>query len=397
MIRDLEIMKDITPLFQKKIIIWGMGGCGHRILRALRGMGAGEKGIILCDSNKEKWGCKEDDREIISPKTLQRRISSDSISKMILCIAVEKVSLQNEILDMLDSMNLMELTVYTQYAVEWGIYLNVNNPYVNASYRNEMLIEHERKRITYDENWMFQDMHHFAYAPLHNDEMILVYQSGKVGSMSVYKSIEKYGKYVLHTHKLSGLEYRKNNTLLDLLRLKSAKMISLVREPLSRQISVMWENIPNVNRYSAAVDFKEIEGFYFKEDFEYEGFEWFIEEMESVFDIDIYEYPFDKEAGYSIIKKNNMEVLLIKMEKLKGLEDVIGSFLGIPDFALENRNIAGEKAYRFAYKEYLEDFSMSKDRLKHIYYENKYMRYFYTDEEIDGFYSKWIQQCHNGD
>ena len=168
---------------------------------------------------------------------------------MILCIAVEKVSLQNEILDMLDSMNLMELTVYTQYAVEWGIYLNVNNPYVNASYRNEMLIEHERKRITYDENWMFQDMHHFAYAPLHNDEMILVYQSGKVGSMSVYKSIEKYGKYVLHTHKLSGLEYRKNNTLLDLLRLKSAKMISLVREPLSRQISVMWENIPNVNRY----------------------------------------------------------------------------------------------------------------------------------------------------
>ena len=196
MIRDLEIMKDITPLFQKKIIIWGMGGCGHRILRALRGMGAGEKGIILCDSNKEKWGCKEDDSEIISPKTLQRRISSDSISKMILCIAVEKVSLQNEILDMLDSMNLMELTVYTQYAVEWGIYLNVNNPYVNASYRNEMLIEHERKRITYDENWMFQDMHHFAYAPLHNDEMILVYQSGKVGSMSVYKSIEKYGKYV---------------------------------------------------------------------------------------------------------------------------------------------------------------------------------------------------------
>ncbi len=88
---------------------------------------------------------------------------------------------------------------------------------------------------------------------------------------------------------------------------------------------------------------------------------------------------------------------MIKSEKLKGLENVIGSFLDIPDFALENRNIAGEKSYRFAYKEYLENFSMSKERLKHIYYENENMCHFYTDEEIDDFYSKWIQQCHKGD
>lgn len=121
---------------------------------------------------------------------------------------------------------------------------------------------------------------------------------------------------------------------------KKVRIISLVREPVARQISVMWQNIANVNRYSERVDFQEIERYYFKEGFENDEFEWFPWQIENVFGIDIYEYPFDKEKGYGIIRSGNIEILLMKAERLSGLEEVIGSFLDMSEFVLENANVS---------------------------------------------------------
>ncbi len=51
MIKDLQMMKDISPLFGRKLVIWGMGEKGCQILAEILGMGAGKKGILLCDSD----------------------------------------------------------------------------------------------------------------------------------------------------------------------------------------------------------------------------------------------------------------------------------------------------------------------------------------------------------
>ena len=53
MIKDLQLMRDISPLFEKQIIIWGMGQRGHRFLKEILSMGAGKRGIWLCDSSPE--------------------------------------------------------------------------------------------------------------------------------------------------------------------------------------------------------------------------------------------------------------------------------------------------------------------------------------------------------
>jgi len=106
----------------------------------------------------------------------------------------------------------------------------------------------------------------------------------------------------------------------------------------------------------------------------------------------VYDYPFDKEKGYAVIKKNNIELLLMQVEQLNTLEEVVGSFVGIPEFRLQNKNISKEKRYRFAYQAYLETFTMPDKRLKKIYYENPYMNFFYTEEEINGFYKKWLKE-----
>ena len=45
-------------------------------------------------------------------------------------------------------------------------------------------------------------------------------------------------------------------------------------------------------------------------------FEWFNVELKEPLGLDIYQYEFDKMRGYQIIEKDNIELLLIKLEKL---------------------------------------------------------------------------------
>lgn len=390
-IKDLELMKDISLLFKKKIIIWGMQERGQTLLKELKSMGAGKKGIFLCDLDSVFWGMQIEDISVESPQNIDKLIGEKDLNDFLVCIAYNNVQKQDEVLHILEQMNLGSVDICTEYGIGWGMYLNLMDKNVDALYREKMLAEHDKKRITYEEISMTDQIKYFAYAPLHNDEMILIYQPGKVGSRSLYWSIKSYGKYVLHSHVLRGIEYEED-TLQKLLEQKSAKVISIVRDPIGRRISEMWQNIPSVNRYSAKVNFAEIEQYYFGEGFENLEFDWFHEELESVLGIDVYNYSFSQKEGYSLIKNNNIQLLIMKVEQLNTLEGVIGDFLGISGFKLQNKNISAQKRYRFAYQSYIDGFVLPKERLRQIYYENQYVNYFYTKEEIDRFYNKWLRE-----
>lgn len=54
-VHDLDIMKDINPLFEKKVVIWGIDDQTGVLLHELKDMGVGEN-IILCDSDSRQWG-----------------------------------------------------------------------------------------------------------------------------------------------------------------------------------------------------------------------------------------------------------------------------------------------------------------------------------------------------
>ena len=56
MVKDLQLLKDITPLFEKKLVIWGAGNKGREIIQDIVSMGAGRKGILLCDSDSNLLG-----------------------------------------------------------------------------------------------------------------------------------------------------------------------------------------------------------------------------------------------------------------------------------------------------------------------------------------------------
>ncbi|OEF99782.1 hypothetical protein BHF71_00985 [Vulcanibacillus modesticaldus] len=256
-----------------------------------------------------------------------------------------------------------------------------------------------------------------------SDDAIIIYQMGKVGSTSIEESIKNYSKNVIHIHSLysqNAYDHFKNYQSIKfyvslkerirykifaylkryiLRRNKRIKIITLVREPISRNISMFFQDIHIPifeiakffdNRYEENVNNEMIYKMYIdKFNHEY-GVDWFDKELKRAFNIDIYDYNFDKEKGFSIIKKDNINLLVIKMEKLNELEKQIGDFLEIEDFKLKNVNISSKKWYADLYKDFKKKFSPSEEYIDTLY-NSRYMKHFYSEEEINHFRNKWLK------
>lgn len=217
---------------------------------------------------------------------------------------------------------------------------------------------------------------------------------GKTGSSFIYRSIQDYGRNVLHCHVLSSLGEHADDVY-NLLNAKSAKIISFIRDPVARQISAMWQNFWNMERYSDEAEFTEIENYYFEKGNIEKIFNWFEWEVKNVLKIDVLAHPFDQEKGYSIIKQENIEFLIMRTDRLNDLEQIVGEFLGINQFQLRQANSGKEKPYRFAMQAYKESFAISRKELEDIYKKNEYVRHFYSEQEREQLYQKWMKCAEN--
>lgn len=388
MVKDLELMTDISPLFKKTIVIWGMGVFGKESFERLIQLGVERGHILLCDLNPQQCGGNYKGCEIVSPKELKEIIhKNDSI----IFIAALSLSTQDDILRTIEDLGLGDIDICTEYAVRWGIYLNQKNFNIPQSYQQSNA-DNDKMKIesTYLE---LQRLKYFTFAPLY-EEMIFIYQPPKVGSTSIHESILAAGKYALHVHKLREIQYSDGN-IKKMAQMHSARIISLVRDPVARAVSLLWFSLRRKKPFHSAFEsgradsFESIQKDYFYDGFENQEFQWFDEELKEVFGIDIYKYPFDREHGYSIIKQDNLQVMLLTTEKINELEDEIGKFLGIDNFKLETKNSAAQSDYRFAYAEYKKKVRFKKSMLDRVYRDNPYIRHFYTEEMIDDFYHRW--------
>lgn len=388
MIKDIELLENIEPLIKKKVIVWGAGANGIMLLEQLKRAEILTEKVLLCDSDEHRWGEKCGEWEIMSPEIISSIVNEKEYLIVISPIALE---IQEDILKQISKMKKENIDCYTEWGVKWGIYLNRKTSKVSELYfelfdngygvrtLEGMQIRRFRKVAT----WM-------TFAPIH-EERIIVYQPGKVGSSSLYKSLCDAQKYTLHIHCLSlWYEAERMKRLCE--KWGGIKIISIVRDPLARNMSGMWENIDETWRYKEGVDFMEVQSYYWQKGFELKEFEWFDEELKTVFGIDIYEHPFDKEKGYTIIEQSGVEVLLMTLEKMDELENVIGEFVNIKDFKLVRANEGNRKRYRFAYSDYKRKIRFTERLLEKVYVSNPYMKHFYTDEMIKSFMDKWADK-----
>jgi hypothetical protein len=225
---------------------------------------------------------------------------------------------------------------------------------------------------------------------------VFVFQMGKVASSSIQYSINKYyNGYSVQAHKFSSdhheLNVRKLYQYYHSTSNQAIKIITLIREPISRNVSAFFENF----KRETGKEFKQSNftvnelKHLFLENFNHNvPLFWIDNNIKKYFKIDVYTEKFS-DGGYQFYKLDNIELLLMKHDLADNTkEQLIKSYLNIKEFKLINKNIGNNKTYGFSYTAFKKNVKLPDDYLNKMR-KSKYFNHFYSKEEIDDVISKW--------
>ncbi|MEM1120160.1 MAG: putative capsular polysaccharide synthesis family protein [Bacteroidota bacterium] len=228
---------------------------------------------------------------------------------------------------------------------------------------------------------------------------VFVYQMGKVASSSVYHSLKKqHSGIILHAHTFST-----NHPQWEIRRLYEhfkkghpIKIITLVREPISRNISDFFQNFHLFTKQEFRSTFEEggmsiaqLRKLFLLYYYHSMPLTWFDNNLKKHFAIDVYHHPFPKEQGFLQITTAKIDLLILRYDLVNSQkEQLIKAFLLLPKFELVDRNISQEKNYSIIYQRFLEEVKLP-DFVLNTIKESTYFNHFYSKKEIDQTIARW--------
>jgi hypothetical protein len=243
---------------------------------------------------------------------------------------------------------------------------------------------------------------------------VLVYQMGKVASSTIYYSLSDSNKYrTYHIHRLNPeniAKTRQDHTAKGYKPLVENKglqlyenifekrlpafIISLVREPISRNISAYFQNLDHFQgRENAHENFlvdDMIDDFLSSYSHNV-PLEWFDIEMKPVTGIDVFDYKFNCVDGYLEIKEEPYKLLVMRHDLDDSKKaDVVKEFLGLDKFDLTMNNIGSTKVYSDVYKNFLSKIQLPAEYVDRML-DAKYTKHFYCADEIESIRTKWTK------
>jgi hypothetical protein len=278
-------------------------------------------------------------------------------------------------------------------------------------------LAHEWATRRKNQQWIASLENHLKTA----DPILVVHQMGRAGSMTTVNTLRDAGVSVpvYHTHwlnpvsiaerlawlkgvpeKRQPLNLRVARRIADELQKggttrRSWKLVSIFREPVGRNVSTFFLAIDRFfddffRRYeSGEIGIDQVRDTFLKTFGQGRVLEWLDKEIGDVFGIDVYERDFPHDAGYQIFRKGNVDLLLIKLERLNDcFQAAFEDFLDtrIPNLVLTH--ITEKDPSYSMYKEFLRQVVMPPDYLEQMY-SSRFARHFYRPEEIQGLMEKW--------
>jgi len=237
---------------------------------------------------------------------------------------------------------------------------------------------------------------------LQGKEPILVYQMGKVGSTTVDAALRRANRYSIHIHTLRksftpvspNWPPEHNHMILSdfvryrVVRKSKFKIITGVRDPISRNISAFFQNLTTYGYSPKALSDSQLPDLIgtFLQNFDHDTpIEWFDRELRGCLGINVFAHTFDKD--HCIIEGQH-PVLVLKVETSDDSKAAaLRSFLG-EDVKTHRENVASRKAYAAIYKKFVQEIRFPEELLARQY-DSKYARHFYEPAEINGFLKKW--------
>lgn len=249
---------------------------------------------------------------------------------------------------------------------------------------------------------------------------LLIWQMGKVGSKSVETALASvnYPGAIFHVHVLSNELIKRGEVLKRAQqfgnrahyynialrqRLQSDprkwKVISLVREPIGRNISAFFQNI---DLYGAGLNCHDPQDLdktvntlmqRFVNDFDHlRALEWMALELEAIGGFNVYGQPFPVETGYQVLETGNKQALILRVDDLDRIGEVaLRSFTGLPEIHLNSENVGDSKSYGVVYKAFKERLVLDRKYVQAMY-DSQYAQHFYTSEERRFFAGRYTVQ-----
>jgi hypothetical protein len=236
---------------------------------------------------------------------------------------------------------------------------------------------------------------------------------GKVASTSVYMSLKESTDFdVFHAHRLNpeniarvreehlqrgdvppddtrGLYLYKR---LIKPRRKTTWIITLVREPVGRNISAFFQNLESFERMKDAHSALEVEELVrdFVQKYNHDvPLTWFDEELRATTGIDVYQHPFPYEKGYQVIDEPPFHVLIMHHDlDDQQKESCIADFLGLDSFPITRVNVSSSKEYTGTYRAFLASIQLPETYVDRMM-SSKYAQHFYALEEREALYRRW--------
>lgn len=396
MLNDLELINSFNKIWELPVYLWGAGKYSDYVISTLKDLDISINGII--DNNTLLCGTKKNGITIYKFEQVRKYIESKSC-----IIIITTLSHSYNVIEQIKQINnyiYINCNIYTLYAYFWGLYFNLNlfpqKNGIREKYLNLFTVWKYSKICDIYSNQSRSATN--AILSLLNkknsDIPILIYQPGKVGSNTIEFTLKEYNVDVIRSHGvLYPYEFEKTNFpelfYNKVKKFKKIKLITLVRDPIAKDIGhffqkchvsgndVAWivkgimekdfqQSFFNYLSVVTPLNFlgknKDVSNFKIVSHIDYIGqknkngalWGWYEEELKEKLGIDILNYPFNVEKGYSIIQKDNMEILVIKLECLNNLETVLADFVGIPELHLVNSNEAKNKSYYYTYKQFKE-------------------------------------------
>ena len=240
------------------------------------------------------------------------------------------------------------------------------------------------------------------YSDLFPNEWVLVHSMGKVGSYSVYKSLQRCKKFrVLHTHELnrkfihkkygrtsmpghatSSLRFLDNYQADD-----KVKLIVSVREPMSRNVSAFFENLANFGITPNSTENIDDVVQTFVEKYHHRiPLHWFDMQLRKPFGIDLMRSSKSAKRQFA---QGKFEVLVLRTEDSdQDTNQSIQDFLACENFELQRMNVGEDKPYADLYKAFKEAFVPSTEMLS-LLFDANYFQKFYTATEQAQIRAKW--------
>jgi hypothetical protein len=237
---------------------------------------------------------------------------------------------------------------------------------------------------------------------------------GKVASSSVYLSLKSIaGIDAYHVHRLSpsNIEAVRQEHLRrgasppdernglriynDVIKPRKTptKIISLVREPISRNISAFFENLQSFEHASnAVVDSIDVLIQDFLGRYNHRvPLTWFDDEIRATTGINVYDYGFPHDRGFMILEVAPFSLLVMRHDlNDRRKEEILAEFLELDSFSLQRFNEADDKEYAVAYRDFVKSIKVPAEYADRML-NSTYARHFYNEDELISIRNKWVQ------